>query len=103
MPFEVDHIIPPVRGGTDDGDNLALACRACNLFKADHLTGDAGAPERLFHPRRDDWAAHFHINEETGEITGSSLIGEATVTRLRMTAPPRLQARRLWRALGLFP
>lgn len=31
--FEVEHIIPRSRGGSDEEDNLALACTACNLFK----------------------------------------------------------------------
>ena len=35
FPFEVEHIIPPARGGFDVETNHALACRACNLFKTD--------------------------------------------------------------------
>jgi len=31
--FNVDHIKPKSLGGTDDDDNLVLACRACNLYK----------------------------------------------------------------------
>jgi hypothetical protein len=31
--FNIDHITPKSRGGTDDDSNLALACRACNLYK----------------------------------------------------------------------
>ena len=32
-PFEVDHIIPVSRGGTNDYENLTLACRWCNRSK----------------------------------------------------------------------
>jgi HNH endonuclease len=39
FPFEVEHILPQARGGTDALDNLALACHACNLFKSDFKTG----------------------------------------------------------------
>src|SRR5215831_3867579 len=39
FPFEVEHIVPIVQNGADDVTNLALACRCCNLWKADHLTG----------------------------------------------------------------
>ena len=29
----VDHLVPVVRGGTDDPENLAAACPTCNLEK----------------------------------------------------------------------
>lgn len=32
-----DHIVPRVKGGTDDLDNLVLACRPCNTTK--HMLG----------------------------------------------------------------
>jgi 5-methylcytosine-specific restriction endonuclease McrA len=32
-PFQIDHIHPVSRGGTNDPDNLACACRTCNLSK----------------------------------------------------------------------
>ncbi|PJH76551.1 MAG: HNH endonuclease, partial [Anaerolineae bacterium CG_4_9_14_0_8_um_filter_58_9] len=32
--LEVDHIIPAALGGSDDIDNLWLACRPCNQYKA---------------------------------------------------------------------
>jgi len=31
--FAVDHIKPRKRGGTDEPNNLALACHSCNLYK----------------------------------------------------------------------
>jgi 5-methylcytosine-specific restriction endonuclease McrA len=36
-PLEIDHIVPTARGGTDDEDNLWLACRMCNGFKSDRM------------------------------------------------------------------
>lgn len=39
FPFEVEHVTPLCRDGADEPTNLALACRSCNLYKADHLTG----------------------------------------------------------------
>lgn len=30
----IDHLIPKVRGGPDNADNLVLACRACNCSKS---------------------------------------------------------------------
>jgi 5-methylcytosine-specific restriction endonuclease McrA len=37
FPFEVEHIVPTCRGGADQRVNWALSCRACNLYKGDHL------------------------------------------------------------------
>src|SRR5437667_8616561 len=37
--LHVEHIIPKIHGGTDDLDNLALACIDCNLHKVTNLTG----------------------------------------------------------------
>lgn len=31
--LNIDHIKPKKHGGSDDPDNLAVACRACNLYK----------------------------------------------------------------------
>lgn len=36
-PFDIDHIHPVSKGGTDDLDNLCLACRSCNLAKSNKL------------------------------------------------------------------
>lgn len=35
IPTQVDHVMPLSRGGTDDWDNLAPACRGCNMEKLD--------------------------------------------------------------------
>lgn len=33
IPFEIDHIMPVVEGGTNHIDNLQLLCRRCNRSK----------------------------------------------------------------------
>ena len=33
-PFSVEHIFPISKGGTDDAENLALACQGCNGYKS---------------------------------------------------------------------
>jgi len=48
MPYklEIEHLIPKSLGGTDNEENLWLACRECNAHKAakieavDNLTGE---------------------------------------------------------------
>ena len=87
FPFEVEHIIPLSRSGTDTETNWALACRSCNLWKAAHLHGidpQSSVEVRLFHPREDDWETHFSVDLESGEIQGRTPIGRATVARLRL-------------------
>jgi hypothetical protein len=106
FPFEVEHILPQSRGGSDDLDNLALACHACNLFKSDFETGPDGASHAevtLFHPRRDVWEQHFGIDTERAEIFGITPVGRATVARLQMNRSRHITARRRWIQLGLFP
>lgn len=104
--FEVEHIVPRSRKGKTESNNLALACRSCNIFKSDHLDGiDENGAEiaRLFHPRLDDWHEHFRSNEETFETEGLTEIGRGTINRLRLNNPLQIQARRQWHRLELFP
>lgn len=103
---EVEHIIPRSEHGADHVNNLALACRSCNLRKADYLTGvdeSTGREERLFHPRLDNWSDHFQVEIETGVIRGLTAVGRATVTRLQLNSAAQLEARRLWIDLAIFP
>lgn len=37
-----DHIVPLVRGGTNDNENLATACRSCNSSKGEKLLSEWG-------------------------------------------------------------
>jgi hypothetical protein len=104
--FEVEHIQPQAKDGSDEEDNLALACRSCNIYKSAHLTGFDEVTQsevRLFHPRRDVWAEHFEVVAGTGVIQGRTEVGRATVTRLRMNREVQLKARRQWARLGVFP
>jgi len=106
FPFEVEHIYPQARGGSDDLGNLALSCHACNLFKSDFDTGpDEGgqAEVPLFHPRRDLWDLHFAVDIERAEIVGRTPAGRATIERLRMNRPRQISARLRWIQLGVFP
>lgn len=106
LPFEVEHIIPVSREGTNTDINWALACRSCNLRKAAHVSSidpESQAVVRLFHPREDRWEEHFRVNTESGEIEGLTAIGRATVARLELNSEAQLAARRQWMRLGLFP
>lgn len=99
----MEHIVPLAAGGTDDLNNLALACFRCNLSKG---TAQAvqlhpgGEKVRLFNPRTDDWNACFDFvlasEREAVRIVANNDVGRAAVTRLRMNAPHAVRARWLW-------
>jgi len=104
--FEVDHILPVALGGTNDLDNLALACPACNLYKSNARTGfdsETQAETSLFHPRHDLWNDHCRVEAQSGLIEGLTPVGRATVSRLRINHPDQIEARLLWVELNLFP
>ena len=90
----VEHIIAKQHGGSEDVENLALACHRCNLHKGPNLTGidpETGQVTPLFHPRRDRWSEHFAV--EGVRITGHSAIGRATVQVLDLNDTRRLELR----------
>ncbi len=65
--LEIEHIIPRSKGGTDEEENLWLACRSCNLFKGDQTHGRdplTGHNIGLFNPRQQQWKHHFHWSED---------------------------------------
>ena len=106
FPFEVEHITPVSRGGNDADENLALACRACNLRKATHVSAtdpESAEEVRLFHPRENHWESHFRVDAERGTIEGLTPVGRASAVLLAMNSDAQLMARRQWMRLGLFP
>jgi hypothetical protein len=99
LEFEVEHIVPWGRGGTDELDNLALACRSCNLRKGTAQRArdpETGEFTPIFNPRSDAWGDHFRIKLGTFRIEGLSPTGRATAWRLGMNRRPAVRARRLW-------
>lgn len=41
-PFEVDHVHPVARGGSDDHENLVCSCRTCNRSKGSKTVSEWG-------------------------------------------------------------
>lgn len=104
LPFEVEHIIPLSREGTDVESNLALACRSCNLYKGNHVDAFDELTKsvvRLFDPRQNRWEEHFSLETESGALAGLTAIGRATVECLRMNSPAQREARLQWLLAGL--
>jgi hypothetical protein len=94
LAHHVEHIVAKQHGGSDDPNNLALACHRCNLHKGPNLTGidsQTGQVAPLFHPRLDRWSAHFVFNGP--RIEGTSVTGRATVQVLAMNDARRVEVR----------
>lgn len=104
--FAVDHILPRVRGGTDDLTNLALSCRSCNERKQDATDAPDPATEQivpLFHPRQDIWAEHFAWSNDFRLMVGLTATGRATIARLQTNHSGVVRQREVLFQLGLHP
>ena len=92
--LQIEHVIPKKHGGTDDPDNLALACIDCNLSKSSNIAGfdpETSQMTELFHPRKHAWDEHF---ERRGlSIVGKTPIGRTTVRVLDMNSDDQLELR----------
>ena len=94
LTHHLEHIVSKQHGGSDDADNLALACHRCNLRKGPNLTGIdplTGEVVALFHPRREQWTEHFLV--QGIRIEGITAGGRATVQVLAMNDARRLELR----------
>ncbi len=84
--FEVEHILPRTLGGASEPDNLAFACRRCNLLKSDKIVAidpRTKRPAPLFNPRRDRWSEHFRRSRNLLCIYGRTATGRVTVALLQ--------------------
>jgi hypothetical protein len=100
--FQIEHIRARQHRGSDDPENLALACRKCNLHKGPNLTSidpDTEQLTQLFNPRVDTWTDHFVLVDH--QIIGQTFVGRATVALLQMNDKERVQLRRELAALGI--
>ena len=106
IPFEIDHILPTSKGGTDVEENLWLSCSVCNSFK--HAKTYAPDPQTkteisIFNPRSQVWSEHFEFIENNSEIRGTTPHGRATVIALKLNNSRAVKMRKLWVSVGWFP
>lgn len=108
LPHQIDHIIARQHLGADDENNLCLCCLRCNLKKGPNIastdpgTGSEHYLVPLFHPRKQQWQEHFHLQED-GRIEGVTPEGRATVQLLDFNAEDRVQLRRILMQQGWRP
>lgn len=94
MRLQIEHVIPIKHDGTDELNNLALACAECNLKKSSDLAGldpETNMLAPLFHSRTDKWEEHFAWNGL--RIIGLTPAGRATNGVLDLSAAGRLRVR----------
>ncbi len=69
----MEHIHPEGLGGTNEEENLWLACRLCNGFEGIQTHGRdpiTGRRVKLFNPRRQRWKRHFTWSSDGTRIIG---------------------------------
>ncbi|MEZ4931724.1 MAG: HNH endonuclease signature motif containing protein [Saprospiraceae bacterium] len=95
--FTIDHIRPPMFGGTDELDNLAHSCFGCNRCKHDKIAAidpfsQQEAP--LFNPRIQIWKEHFVWHASFIHILGLTPTGRATVAALQLNRSQLVRMRK---------
>ena len=104
--LEIDHIVPKATGGTDEEENLWLACRMCNHAKGVQTHGidpQSRNRVRIFDPRRQSWSRHFRWSDDGLSVLGRTACGRATVLALRLNNPIAITVRRKWAEVGWHP
>ncbi len=103
--FHVDHIIALKHDGTDDDENLCLACPDCNAHKGENVAALdplTRAATRLYDPRQQVWDEHFTIKPDA-TLSGQTPEGRVTVRVLRMNDEERVNQRLGEMAVGDYP
>ena len=103
--------MPRSLGGSDDADNLALACQRCNLYRYNFTSGTdpkTGEMVAIFNPRSQDWASHFIWSADGLRVLGITMIGRATCRRLDFNDEFHddgfiVRSRSLWVSVGWHP
>jgi len=110
--FTTDRVVPKSLNGSDDINNLALACRRCNERHYNFIVGVDPITQEIvpiFNPRQQKWKENFIWLDKGIVIKGVTPIGRATCIRLDlsdMRYPENdsiCATRRFWLKTGLHP
>jgi hypothetical protein len=105
-PFSIEHIIPKSKNGTDDLDNLALACIGCNVYKSDKINFIDTITQEffpLYNPRINIWDDHFIWDDFFTTIIGKTVIGRVSIEAIRLNRRQLKNLRRALIAIGEHP
>ncbi len=106
QPFVFEHIIPVSRNGETTLDNLAFACGGCNGHKYNKTEAIDSVEKKsvsLFHPRQQEWLAHFSWNENYQQVIGLTPVGRVTVNTLKLNRIGVVNIRELLCLVGKHP
>lgn len=101
--LEIEHIIPKAAGGSDEEENLWLACRLCNSYKGAKTQGKDSESEQninLFNPRLQKWTSHFTWINDGIHIERITDCGRATVLAMQLNNPYAVTVRQAWISAG---
>lgn len=104
--YSVEHIMPRSRAGTDDLDNLAWSCQACNNRKHTAIQAtdpQTGSPAPLYHPRLHSWGEHFRWSDDWLILIGQTPTGRATIARLDLNRDNVVSLREVLVPAGIHP
>jgi len=105
-PYNIEHIIPISKGGSNELENLALSCFGCNLKKLDKLSGIDPLTKqetKLYNPRVDKWTTHFTWNKDFTLIIGQTKIGRTSIFILKLNRNELINLRALLVVFGEMP
>lgn len=106
QPFVCEHIIPTIKNGTNNLDNLSSSCGGCNGHKYDKIAGrDPITNETvpLFNPRTMIWHEHFKWSSDLLSILGITDIGRATIETLHLNRTSVVNIRSVLLLIGKHP
>jgi ribosomal protein S14 len=89
-PFQIDHVIPLSRGGSNEADNLATACATCNHSKAAMTLAEWEASGLMPHktPPPHDETLHEGQAADNSQFAFRFHVTETAVSPLPPQSPP---------------
>ena len=102
----IEHILPKIKKGSDELENLALACQGCNSYKSDKIEAVDSFTKRispLYNPRTDIWKDHFIWSDDYLEIIGTTAKGRATINLLKLNRQGVINLRTVLISYGEHP